>query len=155
MTTTQFAKHAAALANKELQELMQAWNQLASGKQAILEIPKYDAEITVECRSCGSTHFIDVKIADYNRYVTGKDLIQDCFPYLNADQRELIISHTCSTCWTKMFGEETFDPTQHADDCICDDCFKTTTNSDQPCGYCGDANDPDVICNECWNNMQK
>ena len=34
----------------------------------------------------------------------GGKYIQDAMPYLSADERELLISGTCGTCFDKMFG---------------------------------------------------
>ena len=33
------------------------------------------------------------------------EFAQDCFPYLTAGQRELMISNTCDDCWNKFFPE--------------------------------------------------
>ena len=32
--------------------------------------------------------------------------IQDALPELDADKREQLITGTCPSCWTRMFGEE-------------------------------------------------
>ena len=47
----------------------------------------------------------EVESADYKNWQEGA-LIQDALPYLTTDQRELLISATCGTCWDDMFGEE-------------------------------------------------
>jgi hypothetical protein len=42
---------------------------------------------------------------DVEKWMDGA-LIQDAMPYLNPDERELLISRICPTCWVEMFGEE-------------------------------------------------
>ena len=63
-----------------------------------------------EC-NCGATAEITVDQTDFNRWKDDGVLIQDAFPYLNADDRELIMSTRhfgfwmCPTCWDKTFDE--------------------------------------------------
>lgn len=42
---------------------------------------------------------------DINKWMEGT-FIQDALPYLSPDDREMLISRTCPTCWTKTFGTE-------------------------------------------------
>ena len=35
----------------------------------------------------------------------GRALIQNALPELTADERELLISGTCPSCWDRMFGD--------------------------------------------------
>ena len=62
--------------------------------------------------NCGATAEITVDQDDFNRWKNDGVLIQDAFPYLNADDRELIMSTRnfgfwkCPKCWDKMFEEE-------------------------------------------------
>ena len=62
-------------------------------------------EVTARCRTCGETKTLLVCITDYADWQLGK-YIQDAMPYLSADERELLISKTCGTCFDKMFGDE-------------------------------------------------
>tara|TARA_R110002020_G_scaffold100122_1_gene237058 strand:- start:218 stop:382 length:165 start_codon:yes stop_codon:yes gene_type:complete len=48
---------------------------------------------------------MEVDSADYKNWQEGT-LIQDALPYLTTDQRELLISATCGTCWDDIFWEE-------------------------------------------------
>lgn len=59
--------------------------------------------IPVQCRICQDVHYVDVPVAGFIAWQNG-DLIQDSLPELSADQRELLISGTCGTCWDEMFG---------------------------------------------------
>ena len=64
-------------------------------------------EVTVvtTCPFCGCANFIEVNEEDYLDWQDGK-LVQDAFPYLSADEREMLISGICPTCWDGMFGGE-------------------------------------------------
>ena len=61
--------------------------------------------------NCGATAEVTVDVADFNRWKDDGVLIQDAFPYLNADDHELIMSTRhfgfwmCPTCWDKTFEE--------------------------------------------------
>ena len=60
------------------------------------------AMFTPVCRQCGKQFFIAVLREDYDKYEKGA-LVQDAFPYLSADNREMIISQTCPECWVNIF----------------------------------------------------
>ena len=60
--------------------------------------------ITTDCPFCGKTHYIEVKAKDYLAWQDG-ELVQDAFPYLSADEREMLISGICPSCWDGMFSE--------------------------------------------------
>lgn len=60
-------------------------------------------EISVRCPMCGEYHSVYVEKADYFSWVKGKSP-QDAFPYLNADDREILISGICPSCWNEIFG---------------------------------------------------
>lgn len=53
----------------------------------------------------GDEHHFDVKQADYHAYEDG-ELIQNCFPYLTMEQREIILSGMTQDMWDEMFGGE-------------------------------------------------
>ena len=59
--------------------------------------------ITTVCPMCGESHEVTVYEDDYLRWCDG-ELAQVAFPYLNADEREMLISGICPTCWDKMFS---------------------------------------------------
>lgn len=60
--------------------------------------------ITV-CPFCGEAHDVAVNEADYWDWQDGK-CAQDAFPYLSADEREMLISGICPDCWDRMFPPE-------------------------------------------------
>lgn len=61
--------------------------------------------LETRCPICGGINYITIKAEDYQKYKKGA-LVQDAFPYLSAEERELILSGTCSRCWDKCFGED-------------------------------------------------
>jgi hypothetical protein len=60
---------------------------------------------TVPCIRCNETSTITVD-ADAHRRWTSGELIQDAFPDMTADRRELLISGTHSACLDAMFNTE-------------------------------------------------
>ena len=46
---------------------------------------------------------ITVKLSDANRWVNG-DMIQNCFPYLNTEDREILMTGNDDESWESMFG---------------------------------------------------
>ena len=66
---------------------------------------------TPQCISCGQIGYVDnVQEKDYKVWMNGlinggdRPLIQDLFPYLNADQREQLMTGTHPACWNQMFN---------------------------------------------------
>jgi hypothetical protein len=65
----------------------------------------YKVNLATKCNTCKQQGHVEVNYVDVLKYQQGQ-LIQKCFPYLSDDQRELLISNTCSACWDKMFAED-------------------------------------------------
>lgn len=61
--------------------------------------------VVTQCPFCGRGNEVEVNEADYWDWDDGM-LAQDAFPYLSADEREMLISGICPTCWDKMFGSD-------------------------------------------------
>ena len=58
------------------------------------------------CPRCRKITPVEVDLAAYRKWCDGA-IIQDVMPELSADDREALISGTCSECWKAMFlGEE-------------------------------------------------
>lgn len=53
--------------------------------------------VELSCRFCGRVFIIHIDVNDLEKYKNGAN-VQDAFPYLTADERELIISNTCGKC---------------------------------------------------------
>lgn len=62
-------------------------------------------EIECVCPFCGEAHIVTVDAIDYVAWESGSVLVQNAFPYLSADEREMLISGICPRCWAKMFGD--------------------------------------------------
>lgn len=61
--------------------------------------------VQVGCRYCTHVAVIPVSYEQIERW-RGGELIQNVMPELSADQREMLISGTCPTCWDAMFPPE-------------------------------------------------
>ena len=59
----------------------------------------------VNCIQCGEAQHIEARTADLDSWIGG-ELIQNAMPYLTADEREILISGVCGTCFSKMWGEK-------------------------------------------------
>ncbi len=57
--------------------------------------------VNVTCHSCSKTYSLMVNGEDVQRWRDGT-LIQVAMPYLTKDDRELLISKTCGSCFDKM-----------------------------------------------------
>jgi len=58
-----------------------------------------------DCVVCGRIHEPVVLDAEkYYRWKEDGECIQDVFPEMTKDQREILISGTCPECWDELFG---------------------------------------------------
>lgn len=62
----------------------------------------FDKEYEFTC-GCGEITKIKLHSEDLYEYNKGYGMIQDCFPYLNKEQRESIKTHMCHKCQMMMF----------------------------------------------------
>lgn len=62
-----------------------------------------DFIIETHCPLCYKTHEVAVDEFDFWDWQCGVHA-QDAFPYLSADEREMLISGICPKCWQRMFG---------------------------------------------------
>ena len=69
------------------------------------KINRKEISIVTSCPFCGHAHEVEVNEEDYFAWDDG-ELVQNAFPYLSADERELLISGICPNCWNNMFGNE-------------------------------------------------
>lgn len=63
----------------------------------------YAVTITGVCPFCGKEWSIAVSALDVAAWQEGA-LVQNAFPYLSAEERELLISGICADCQKKVFG---------------------------------------------------
>lgn len=81
-------------------------NQLALVSDQREKIEKEGNKFGFKCRSCSKgekitwVYFLE---CDYNKYEAGGALVQDCFPYLNDEQRETVKTGMCPDCQRKFF----------------------------------------------------
>lgn len=61
--------------------------------------------LNIRCRECKTVHSIQVDDAAYKKWQYGA-FVQDAFPDMPADQREMLISNTCGKCFDKLFSED-------------------------------------------------
>lgn len=64
-----------------------------------------EVSIVTECPFCGHANFVEVNENDYLDWQDG-ELAQNAFPYLSADEREMLISGICPKCWDSMLPPE-------------------------------------------------
>jgi hypothetical protein len=60
----------------------------------------------ITCGICGSGYSIACSEEQYRQYLAREKNIQDIFPELSADIRELLLSGICGTCYDKLCGDE-------------------------------------------------
>jgi hypothetical protein len=77
--------------------------------------------IEVRCPFCGHVSIIGVNEEDYITW-SSDELAQNCFPYLDASEREILISGLCLKCQDEVFGsdddeDEDYEPANIDDDC--------------------------------------
>ena len=63
-----------------------------------------DYFVDIECQHCGSLHIMYVNKEDLQDFFSLRKLCIEAMPYLDAGERELLLSGTCGNCFDKMFG---------------------------------------------------
>jgi len=84
-----------------------------------MKINHKEITIVTECPICHHANEVMVNEEDYFIWAFEGELVQNAFPYLSADEREMLISGICPTCWEKTFGgsdEDEEDPEDWEDD---------------------------------------
>jgi len=61
-------------------------------------------QFTVKCRRCGIDHVFNVKEDSYKAYMNGA-CVQDAFPELSPEYREILISGLCDNCFDRIFQD--------------------------------------------------
>lgn len=67
-----------------------------------------NVDLQVRCVVCNQIKTVSVLEEDAIEYLnpTRERHIQDIFPYLKPEQRELLISNICPECWNDLFPPE-------------------------------------------------
>lgn len=64
-----------------------------------------NCEIHIKCRHCERMYVLKVNKEDFEKFESpNRPHIQEVFPYLSPEERELLISRTCGKCWNDIFG---------------------------------------------------
>ena len=61
--------------------------------------------ISVTCKHCGHSFSFIVQTEDFENFMFGEDTLSNK-PYLTAEERELLESQLCDSCWHEQFDEE-------------------------------------------------
>ncbi len=83
-------------------------NQGGLGMQTLLT-----TEAAAQCRNCHAVNGIDIVAESFRAYIEGAANVQEAFPSLSADHRELLMQvarrmrgefhwYLCPECWEKM-----------------------------------------------------
>lgn len=62
-------------------------------------------EFVVVCPNCGKEYHVVGSTSGYEAYKNGA-LIQNAFPELPPEERELLVSGICNDCWNEMFPDD-------------------------------------------------
>ena len=73
--------------------------------------------LDIECLICKRTYRIMVSNKELRNYDKGA-LVQDAFPHLSPDDREMLISNICGSCWDIIFkdADDEYDDTAFEDE---------------------------------------
>lgn len=58
------------------------------------------------CPLCHKKTIICVREKDYEEWLNSTKNIQDIFPYLSANAREMLQTGICPICWDSIFSDE-------------------------------------------------
>lgn len=61
--------------------------------------------MVIVCQSCGTSYNVTVTDQELEDWHYGMN-IQNAMPFLSSNDRELLISRTCGSCFNKMFPPE-------------------------------------------------
>lgn len=78
-----------------------------------------------KCHYCGEESQFGLNKEDYKRLFIDQEHVQDVFPLMPKEDRELMISGTHPKCWDEMFQD------LDEDECQCEEM-----EQGQPCIYC-------------------
>lgn len=70
-----------------------------------MDTKERETALTVMCRVCKGEYRLKVNEDDLRDWQAG-ELIQRAMPYLNAGERELLVSGICGDCFDRMFESE-------------------------------------------------
>lgn len=62
--------------------------------------------VKIKCNDCNTEFKFDITDEQYRQYTNKEGLIQNIFPNMAPEYRELFISGICPYCWNKLFNYE-------------------------------------------------
>jgi len=72
--------------------------------------------LSATCHQCNEIHSVTVPYQRMRQYVKGRMLVQEAFPYLTRNQREIVMQHRgfpsitngylCPDCWDKWLEQD-------------------------------------------------
>lgn len=60
----------------------------------------------IRCRHCRESYIVPISEQEYLNWIKKGTFVQDEFPELDSNERELLISQTCGNCWNKIFNTD-------------------------------------------------
>lgn len=60
----------------------------------------------IRCRHCRESYIVPISEQEYLNWIKKGTFVQDEFPKLDSNERELLISQTCGNCWNKIFNTD-------------------------------------------------
>ncbi|MDI6789938.1 MAG: hypothetical protein QME44_04515 [Thermodesulfobacteriota bacterium] len=61
-------------------------------------------QIEIQCLKCKKGYTLTGNASGLYRWNQREGLVQKIFPYLTADERELLVSQICGPCFVKIFS---------------------------------------------------
>lgn len=58
-----------------------------------------------KCPICNKVNVIEINVHNLMLYKSGLGKVQDLFPDLSENERELILTGVCDTCWNALFKD--------------------------------------------------
>lgn len=61
--------------------------------------------VVVDCAVCHKQYILPISAAQVTAWRNGNALVQHVFSQLSADERELLMTKTCGTCFDRIFKD--------------------------------------------------
>ena len=65
-----------------------------------------DIRVHIKCTECKKNKTHDVNTDDLIQFMNSSVKVQDAFPYLPKEDREMFLSGLCSECWDTIMKDE-------------------------------------------------
>jgi hypothetical protein len=71
----------------------------------VIDLPQRSVVLEITCRHCDEPHFFNISYNQMKRLKAGKEPIQNILRNIDTDERELLISGICGSCWDNTIGK--------------------------------------------------